>query len=270
MDVNNVDNISSNVNLNPVPQQYIDKSRFNGSIDAVDNDDALKISILDIYNKRRDDLSISLQNLNEGIAITQISLNSLNKQQENLKNIGTSLIELQNSGDFDNNRIATANAISDELNAYNLEAQEARYNKRSLLDDQYGDQVINIVTEQKNFLLTGLNTKAISKELVDSLQTNTLSSNEEVSKAIESLKDAYSKSKTFSDDYEKVQTEIKQTARESINQQLNLYKENSKMKELNFGSDVDNFSKTNISSNLGYLAASQAHIIQEQTSKLLG
>lgn len=65
-------------------------------------------------------------------------------------------------------------------------------------------------------------------------------------------------------------SEMKQVARGTLNEQINLLKENSKLKDLSFGSDFNNFSKTNITSQLGNLAASQAHIIQEQTSKLLG
>ena len=270
MDINDVSTISNNVNLNNIPKQYVEKSKYSNSVNPLDEkDDALKLTITDIYNKKRDELSHSLQNLNEGIAITQISINGLINQQNNLKNIENSLIKLENSGDYEANRFDTANEISIELNSYNEQAQNATYKKRSLLNDQYGDEVINIVTPSKNFLLKGLNTKEISQNLVNNLSTNTLSSSENIKNAIDNTMEALSNSLAFSDDYTKIQNEMKQTARTTLNEQLNLLKENSKLKDLNFGSDISTFSKTNISSNLGYLAASQAHIIQEQTSKLL-
>ena len=40
-------------------------------------------------------------------------------------------------------------------------------------------------------------------------------------------------------------------------------------KDKNFGKESSDFSKTNINSNLGYLAASQANIVQAQSVRLL-
>lgn len=269
MDVSNV-NVGSNVNLNNIPKQYVEKSKYSNSINAVDEkDDALRLSISDIYNKKRDELSHTLQNLNQGIAVSQIAIKALGNQQDSLKNIEKSLIKLEVGGDYEKNRFDTANQISDELNNYNNQAQSATYKKRSLLNDQYGDEVISIVTNSTNYTIKGINTKAISQELFDNLQTNTLSSKEEIDSAIDSVNKAIDTSLVFSNNFQELQNDMKQNARSTLNEQLNLLKENTKLKDSNFGSDSVDFSKTNISSNLGYLAASQAHIIQEQGSKLL-
>jgi flagellin len=268
VEVNNLNSVS-NVSVNNVPKQYIDKSRFDGSIDAIDNQDSLKVSITEVYNKKRDELSHSLRNLNEGIAATQIATNSLSKQQENLKNIEKSLIKLENSGDYENKRFETAEEISNQLNDYNREADNARYNKKLLLDDQYGDEIINVVTQSKNFQINGVNTKGLSQELVNNLQSNGLSSSTDINNALNNVDDVLNKSLTFSENFSSMNSEMKQIARGTLNEQINLLKENSKLKDLNFGSDFSDFSKTNVMAQLGNLAASQAHIIQEQTSKLL-
>ncbi len=269
MEVNNLNSVS-NVSVNNVPKQYVDKAKFEGTVGIIDEkNDALKVSITEVYNKKRDELSHSLRNLNEGIAATQISVNALGKQQENLQNIGTSLIKLENSGDYENKRFETAQEISDQLNEYNQEADNARYNKKLLLDDQYGDEIINVVTQSKNFQVNGVNTKAISQDLVNNLQSNALSSSSDVNSALGNVEEALKKSRTFSEDFSQMNGEMKQVARGTLNEQINLLKENTKLKELDFGSDFSDFSKTNITTQLGNLAASQAHIIQEQTSKLL-
>ncbi|WP_298750861.1 hypothetical protein [uncultured Arcobacter sp.] len=269
MEVNNLNSVS-NVSVNNVPKQYVDKSKFDGSVGIIDeNNDALKVSINEIYNKKRDELSHSLRNLNEGIAATQISVNALGKQQENLNHIGSALIKLENSGDYENKRFETAQEISDQLNEYNKEADNARYNKKLLLDDQYGDEIINVVTQSKNYQINGVNTKAISQDLVTSLQSNSLSSSEDVTSALGNVDEALKKSRTFSEDFSQMNNEMKQVARGTLNEQINLLKDNTRLKDMNFGSDFSDFSKTNITTQLGNLAASQAHIIQEQTSKLL-
>ena len=62
---------------------------------------------------------------------------------------------------------------------------------------------------------------------------------------------------------------LETSARETIKDQINLYNENKFNKDKNFGKESSDFSKTNISANLGYLAASQANIVQEQSVRLL-
>lgn len=60
MDVNNLASVS-NVAVNNVPKQYVDKARFNGSVNAVDNEDALKVSIHEVYNKKEMNYPIHLE-----------------------------------------------------------------------------------------------------------------------------------------------------------------------------------------------------------------
>ncbi|PLY11353.1 MAG: hypothetical protein C0626_01945 [Arcobacter sp.] len=105
--------------------------------------------------------------------------------------------------------------------------------------------------------------------MVTSLQSNSLSSSEDVTSALGNVDEALKKSRTFSEDFSQMNNEMKQVARGTLNEQINLLKDNTSLKDMNFGSDFSDFSKTNITTQLGNLAASQAHIIQEQTSKLL-
>lgn len=269
MDVNDVSTISNSVNLNNIPSQYTEKSKYTNSVEDIETKDPLKLTITEIYNKQRDELSHSLQNLNEGIAISQISLKALESQQENLKNIEKALIQLEVTGDYEENRVDTANEISNQLNEYNQTADTTTFQKKYLLNDQYADEVLNIVTNKENYQIKGINTKDISKELFESLQSNTLSSDKEIDDAISNVNKAIDKNILFTNSYEDLQGSMKQNARGTLNEQLNLLKENSNLKDSNFGSNISDFSKSNISVNLGHLAASQAHIIQEQSSKLL-
>lgn len=269
MDVNDVVSISSSVNLDSVQNQLIDKSKSANQVKELDKDDALKLSISSVYNKKRDELSLTLQSLNEGIAITQISIDGLTNQQKSLKTIETSLIRLETSGDYESNRYDTASEISGELNNFIEEAQNATYKKRYLLDDQYGDNVMTIITSNKNYELKGLNTKEISQNIYSSLQDNQLSSTNDVLNAVNVVREGEAKLDEYLNSYKEMQNEIKLSARSTINDQINLMKENSKVKDSNFGNNSTDFNKTSITSNLGYLAASQANIIQEQSVKLL-
>ena len=62
---------------------------------------------------------------------------------------------------------------------------------------------------------------------------------------------------------------LEYSARETIKEQVDLYNENKINKDRNFGKESIDFSKTNVNANLGYLAASQANIVQAQSVRLL-
>ena len=62
---------------------------------------------------------------------------------------------------------------------------------------------------------------------------------------------------------------IETSARDTIKEQVNLYNENQMNKDKNFGKESSDFTKNNIIANSGYLAASQANIVQEQSVRLL-
>lgn len=71
------------------------------------------------------------------------------------------------------------------------------------------------------------------------------------------------------DDFKDLQEKLKESAKSSIQDQISLSNENRKNKDLNFGKESNDFTKTNVMSNMGYLAASQANIVQEQSVRLL-
>ncbi|MEZ4693483.1 MAG: hypothetical protein R2837_05715 [Aliarcobacter sp.] len=89
MDVNaiNNNNISSlNTSVSSLQsERSSSKSRIENS-----EKEALNLNINN-YNKQRDELSLNVQSLNDGIAITKIAQNSIEKQQEYLKNIQNKL-----------------------------------------------------------------------------------------------------------------------------------------------------------------------------------
>lgn len=71
------------------------------------------------------------------------------------------------------------------------------------------------------------------------------------------------------DEFTEFGNKLEYGARETIKDQVNLYNENKINKDRNFGKESTDFSKTNVNANMGYLAASQANIIQEQSVRLL-
>ena len=84
MDVNaiNSNNISG---LNSSSSLQLERSSANQKV-GDSKKDALNLNISN-YNKRRDELSLDVQSLNDGIAVIKIATNAIEKQQNYLKNI---------------------------------------------------------------------------------------------------------------------------------------------------------------------------------------
>ena len=77
MDVNSINNNISTLN-NPSSLQ-LEKSISSSKV-SKNNKDALNLTIND-YNKKRDELSLSVQSLNNGIGMTNVAQNAIEKQQ---------------------------------------------------------------------------------------------------------------------------------------------------------------------------------------------
>ena len=124
MDINSINNNISTLN-NPTSLQ-LEKSLSSSKI-VNNNKDALNVNINE-YNKKRDELSLSVQSLNNGIGMTNVAQNAIEKQQNNLTNIQDKLEII----DTYENKNDIKQSINDELRSFNQTAYETKYNKESL------------------------------------------------------------------------------------------------------------------------------------------
>ena len=125
MDVNSINtNISS---LNTSSSLGLEKVASSKSINKI-SEDSTALYISD-YNKKRDELSLSVQSLNEGIAISNIAQSSLDKQQEYLKNVQT---KLENASSYEDKN-DLKQSINSDLRSFNQVAYGTKYKKESIL-----------------------------------------------------------------------------------------------------------------------------------------
>lgn len=228
--------------------------------------DALNLNISN-YNKRRDELSLDVQSLNDGIAITKIATNAIEKQQNYLKNIDEKLSNIENFKD--KNEIKQS--INEDLRGFNQVAYETRYKREALLvNDYYDDKTsIDISTSATSFSIPKPNTASIANEIFETSNSSDLNNpakleelTNKVSSSSNLLKNTY---ELFTD----LGNKLEESAQNSIKTQIDLYNENKMSKDINFGKESSDFSKANIIANSGYLAASQANIVQAQSVRVL-
>lgn len=263
MDVNSINNNIST--LNTSSSLHLEKASSSKSINKI-NDDSTNLYISE-YNKKRDELSLNVQSLNEGIAITKIAQNSIEKQQDYLTNIQT---KLENINSYENKN-DIKQSLNDDLRGFNQVAYETKFNKESLLAlDYYDDKTtIDINTKSANFSMEKPNTPTYANEIFELANSSDLNVPEAVKELVAKVQTSSNQLKNTYDEFTEFGNKLEYSARETIKEQVDLYNENKINKDRNFGKESLDFSKTNVNSNLGYLAASQANIIQEQSVRLL-
>jgi hypothetical protein len=263
MDVNSINsNIST---LNTSSSLGLERTGSNKAVNNK-NEDGTNLYISD-YNKKRDELSLNVQSLNEGIAISKIAQDSISKQQTYLTNIQT---KLENSDSYENKN-DLKQSINEDLKSFNQIAYATKFKSENLLAIDYYDEktTIDINTKNSNFSIEKPNTPTYANDIFELSNNSDLNNPEalqglssKVQNSSEQLQNSYNDFSEFGDN-------LKNSAKDTIQEQLNLYSENKMNKNRNFGQDSSDFTKTNVSSNMGYLAVSQANIVQEQSVRLL-
>lgn len=263
MDINSINNNISTLN-NPTSLQ-LEKSLSSSKI-VNNNKDALNVNINE-YNKKRDELSLSVQSLNNGIGMTNVAQNAIEKQQNNLTNIQDKLEII----DTYENKNDIKQSINDELRSFNQTAYETKYNKESLLTLDYYDEksTIDISTKTSNFSIEKPNTATIANEIFETINNSNLNDTNALNEVVVKVDNSVKQLQNTYDNFKDLENKLETSAKETIQEQVTLFNENKISKNKDFEKDSADFSKSNITSNMGYLAASQANIVQEQSVRLL-
>ncbi len=264
MDINNVNN---NINsLNNSVDYQLNKTNESSKIEDKSSD-FLRLTINE-YNKKRDELSESLQAFNNGIAITKTAEVGLSKQEDILNNIQSKLDSLNKDTQ---NKNEIKNDINKELLKFKEEAFQTKYKRENLiaLDEYEENLVITVSTKEAHYSINKPNTPQIANSLAQEFSRNDFNNEESLNLTKDQVQLAKKEIQGYKEEFSDLSSKLQDSAKDSISQQIDLSKQNMRNKEVNFGKEMNDFSKSNITSNMGYLAASQANIMQEQSVRLL-
>eukprot|EP00767_Chilomastix_cuspidata_P008117 gnl/Chilomastix_cuspidata/9171.p1 GENE.gnl/Chilomastix_cuspidata/9171~~gnl/Chilomastix_cuspidata/9171.p1 ORF type:complete len:268 (+),score=13.55 gnl/Chilomastix_cuspidata/9171:48-851(+) len=265
MDINNV---NSNINtLNNSTDYQLNKTNDSSKIE---NKSSFLNLTINEYNQKRDELSESLQTFNEGLGVSSIAQKGLEKQIDYLKNIETKLENVENKENIEDKNIIK-NDLNKELLNFREEAFSTQYNKEKLLlqDEYEEDFSISISTKEAYFSIDKPNTPEIATRIGQEISRSDLNDNQSLQSTKDQISLGIKELEGIKESFNELSNNLESSARESISEQINLSKQNLKNKEINFGQEMNDFSKTNVTANMGYLAASQANIMQEQSVRLL-
>ena len=262
MDINSINNNMST--LNTSSSLHLEKTSSSKAINKSEDSTNLYINE---YNKKRDELSLNVQSLNEGIAVTKIAQNSIEKQQDYLKNIQT---KLENANSYENKN-DLKQSINEDLRSFNQVAYETKFKREALLATNYYDEksTIDINTKNTNFSMEKPNTPSYANEIFELTNKNDLNDPNALGEVLSKVNASSNQLQNTYDEFTEFGNRLEYSARETIKDQVDLYNENKINKDRNFGKESIDFTKSNVNSNMGYLAASQANIVQAQSVRLL-
>lgn len=267
MDVNSINNNLSS--LNNVSTHQVGSS--NKSEQVSRSDQSLSLSIND-YNKRRDELSATLQSYNEGIGISITAQDGIEKEKSYLKNIENKLSSLDETLQNTQDKNLIKNELNQELLNFRETAYQTTYKKENLLYvDQYDKTTtIDIASKEANYSIEKPNTPEIASQVATAISKNNFNTPEGVANTIQTVQQSIKELDQIQTKFQDLRTTLQEGAKESINTQKQLQEQNKITKQFDFPKEVTDFSKTNVNANAGYLAASQANIVQEQSVRLVG
>ena len=157
--------------------------------------------------------------------------------------------------------------INEDLRAFNQVAYSTSYKQESLLVQNYYDEKdsIEVTTSDNTYSMPKPNVANVANNLFETINNFDLNNATNVQEAVNLIDASKTALSELANNFENFSKELEEKANEKLQEQNNSLFKNS----IDFGKEIQDFSKSNINANAGYLAASQANIIQEQSVRLL-
>lgn len=263
MDVNNINQVNNLGNISTQTTQNV------GSAKAIvsNEKDASNVTITDLTQGNKNSLSLTLKTLTEGIATSKIAQDGLQKQEDILQNIASKLEEQSGNVLNEEEQTNLKKDIVMALQNFNEIANNTKFNNNTLLNQE--DQYLNIATSNSSFSIELPDTTKISDGLITSFRQTDLNNPESINNFSNSFKEASTIVSNTAKELQSVEKSLQEVAKGTIEEQISALSAKAANNNINFGKEVADFSKTNITSQLGFLVSSQANTGQAQSVRLL-
>lgn len=263
MEVNSINN-----QLNALAsssQNSLEKVATGLSINDAQNN-APSLSIADSLKVQRSDLAQSLQNINSGLAVTSIANEGVNSQIDILSSMRTKTLEAMDESASQETKDSIQNQLQVMMQDYQNIASSTTYEGQSLLTNPTGETQFNVSTSDNTIAIKLPSTDTLGEELQTLL--NDFSS-DGLTNILNKIDTNVDQLQNIQNDFGTTSQQLQDQAKNTISSQINNARANSTLTDIDFGSQVSDFSKSSIMSQMGYLAVTQANAVQEQNIRLL-
>lgn len=233
------------------------------------SDDASGLAVASQLSSEKSSLTQAVENMNSGIAMSDIAQTGISAQKEILENIKTETLKAMNGTMNQDDKDIIAGQISNYIQQYENIADNTTYNGNSLLktDSQTSDD-ISIVDHGSTIEMEKADTLSISdtlKSLVSDFSTNANSA----TSLLNTLDQGIDQLNTYSSDFGSASNAMVSSARNSINTEKEIATAQSTVLDIDYSKESSSFSKTNLLSQIGLMMQSQANAVQGKNISLL-
>ncbi|MEA3499289.1 MAG: flagellin [Campylobacterota bacterium] len=243
------------------------------------SDDASGLSIADKLRTQANSIKQSIANGNSAVALIQIADKAMAEQSNILDIVKQKLIQGATATTSDIGRIAIGKDIDKLLTQLNEIANQTNYNGVTLLQGasagdsapaltfQMGENATNIA---KLSASTQSNTAGLSGMSALKISAATGSwSGGDVRAHMISIDSAINELNAWRSDFGSTQNQIESAIRNQMTQETNIRAAESVIRDVDYAAESANFNKSNIISQAGTYAMSQANNVQQNVMKLL-
>jgi flagellin len=233
------------------------------------SDDASGLTIATNLGVAKNSISQSLENMNSGIAMTNIAQQGLSSQKEILENIKIETLKAMNGTMNENDREIIAQRIEKYIEQYDNVANQTKYNDMNLLKtDGTSNDDISIATSDSIINVEKSDTLGVSDGLKSLMQDFTTNP-ESMKKMLTSIGAGLNTLSDYAADFGSASNMMQSAARGAITTEKELAQARSTILDIDYSKEVSNFSKTNIMTQIGLIMQTQANAIQSKNIALL-
>jgi len=233
------------------------------------SDDPSGLAIGSALGVEKSSLSQAVENMNSGIAMSNIAQGGLSEQKNILDNIKTETLKAMNGTMNDSDRDIIANQINKYIEQYDNIANSTSYNGNSLLKtDGTSSDDISIVDHESTIDMEKSDTLSISDSLKTFMSDFSTNPNSRTT-LLTVLDQGIDQLASFQSDFGSAANAMESSARNSISTEVQIASAQSTIMDIDYSKEVSDFSKNNLLSQIGLVMQSQANAIQGRNISLL-
>jgi flagellin-like hook-associated protein FlgL len=258
-------NVNSTVPLTPQNEQnQLNRVQKNESAVLHKDKDAAIVSLSQSLDNKKSGIFENISMVNNAFAITQIAQKGLDKQEDILNKM-KNVLEIDTA---DKSVDVKKSELISLVKDFNNSIRETKFNNEMVLSSEKSFNEITISTKDDAFFVQTPDMQK-SMENIAKLVVGYDGSEDTNKKLFQELSNALDNVEDYSSAYSTLQDTISKNPMEKFLPDLDATNFTSNTFFIDYGKEMADFSKSNITAQFGYLAAAQANILQEHSSKLL-
>lgn len=233
------------------------------------SDDASGLAIGTKLGVEKNSLSQGIENMNSGIAMSNIAQGGLSKQEELLESIKTETLKANNGTMSESDREIIGQQINKYIEQFDNIANSTTYNGTSLLKTS-GDSSDDISITDENSIMSMEKSDTLSiSDTLKSLMTDFSTNADSRNTLLSTLDQSITQVNSYQSDFGSASNAMESSARNSISTEKEIASAQSTIMDIDYSKEVSSFSKTNLLSQIGLIMQSQANAVQGRNIALL-